>query len=379
MKKHIYDTLKIARSKPAGAFLYFYRGRKNRKKTNDFFNTGIADPPRTITLYMTGVCNYQCPGCHVMYETRNKYNKTKYDLDLGDWKKFIDELAEFKPKFELSGGEPTLRDDVCDIVQYISDKGCLVSMITNGAYLTEELCNGLIDAGLDFITISLDGDGEYHNKSRGIKDAFEKTFKGIETLDRVLKNRKGKKLVVGINSVIDKFNFGDLENVKYILSLKKKFSMIRNIDFIPYNFFTENMLNMEEMEDEPKGFLLEDEYMKVFEENREKYIPELHKLIEEHSDYSRIITVNSVRKLLLWFSEFMPDLSKNSCHAPWDQVYINPDGMVSHCLGKYIGKLGEKPFMEIYNSKESVEFRQRLMKENYSLGCIRCCMVGFEE
>ncbi len=79
--------------------------------------------------------------------------------------------------FKLTGGEPTLRRDLADIVSILKQGGSYVSMTTNASLIHRHL-PGIVDAGIDHINVSL------HALDRG---AFEK-ITGSKMLDRVLNN-----------------------------------------------------------------------------------------------------------------------------------------------------------------------------------------------
>jgi MoaA/NifB/PqqE/SkfB family radical SAM enzyme len=69
----------------------------------------------------------------------------------------------------FTGGEPTLRDDLEDIVAHASQRGIWTSMVSNGSLLTRDRIRSLRHAGLCNLFVSLDSlDPLVHDSQRGI-------------------------------------------------------------------------------------------------------------------------------------------------------------------------------------------------------------------
>jgi radical SAM protein with 4Fe4S-binding SPASM domain len=74
----------------------------------------------------------------------------------------------------LSGGEPLLRPDVFEIAKYGTSKGFRMCMATNGALVTDGVCEQMREADIKMVSLSLDGPtAEVHDDFRGCKGAFE--------------------------------------------------------------------------------------------------------------------------------------------------------------------------------------------------------------
>ena len=71
------------------------------------------------------------------------------------------------PSFYLSGGEPFIRKDTVDIIEYISGKGMSVIMNDNGTLLTEEKLKRIARIKNLTINFSIDGPREVHDTIRG--------------------------------------------------------------------------------------------------------------------------------------------------------------------------------------------------------------------
>lgn len=127
----------------------------------------VRDYPLLVDLEMSSKCNLSCPMCYTITEEfLAKVDRKYMDFDL--YKKIIDEIAGKVYAVRLSlRGEPTLNKHFIDAVKYAKDKGIQeVSTLTHGKKLTGNYLQKVIDAGIDWITVSIDGMGETYNNIR---------------------------------------------------------------------------------------------------------------------------------------------------------------------------------------------------------------------
>lgn len=119
-------------------------------------------------------CNQKCLFC---YAAGQKYAKMS-ELSTEDWKKALDRLREAGvPMVTFTGGEPTQREDLAELVAHAS--WFVTRVNTNGVNLTAELADKLKKASLDSIQITLYSHDEgVHNKLVGSKH-FADTVQGI--------------------------------------------------------------------------------------------------------------------------------------------------------------------------------------------------------
>ncbi|MFC1639936.1 radical SAM/SPASM domain-containing protein, partial [Gemmatimonadota bacterium] len=111
----------------------------------------------------------------------------------------------------FTGGEPTMRPDLEDIVNHASRLGMWTSMVTNGSLLTRERMRALKDAGLDNLLLSLDSiNPARHDAQRGIDGSHSKVVKCSQWLgeDFLTGHRTG-----GVMSVLSRSNRAELEEI----------------------------------------------------------------------------------------------------------------------------------------------------------------------
>lgn len=127
----------------------------------------VRDYPLLLDLEMSSVCNLHCPMCYTITDEFLSTVKRQYmKLDLV--KKLVDEVAGKVYSLRLSlRGESTLNKAFVDAVAYAKANGVReVSTLTHGGRLTGDFLKRVVDAGIDWITISIDGTGETYNNIR---------------------------------------------------------------------------------------------------------------------------------------------------------------------------------------------------------------------
>ena len=76
----------------------------------------------------------------------------------------VDEMMEAREIMVITtGGEPLMRDDIAKVGREITQRGFYWGMVTNGMLLTKSKMQELMEAGLNSISVSLDGLDEDHN------------------------------------------------------------------------------------------------------------------------------------------------------------------------------------------------------------------------
>lgn len=135
---------------------------------------------RRIPLYceweVTSHCNMRCTFCSTIIEDRNKAHVTGTEEAL----EIIGQLAKLGTRLlHFSGGEPTLRSDLPDLIREAQRLGIVAALTTNGSASPETLKKISI---CDVIRVSIDGTEEFHDRGRNCPGAFKKAISAIDEL-----------------------------------------------------------------------------------------------------------------------------------------------------------------------------------------------------
>ena len=171
---------------------------------------GLSKPTRII-FCMTLRCNIKCQQCAIWRLPKDE------ELAAEEWKKVISDLRSWLGPYriQLAGGEIFVRKDITDIIKFATQNNVLTGVVSNGTMITKELAEKIVESGLGYIHISVDGiKAETHDYIRGISGLHAKTTAGI---DYLLEAAKGSGMSICVATVIMKQNMHELVDlVKWV-------------------------------------------------------------------------------------------------------------------------------------------------------------------
>lgn len=241
-----------------------------------------------VSWALTYRCNLRCKYCAY-------WKKTAKELSTKEIFKILHEMANAGVRgISFTGGEPLLREDIADIINYTKSKGIFVSLSTNAT----KICEKIEDIkNADSIQVSLDGDKKVQDAIRG-----EGTYQAVIRALSLLK-KEGKK--VRIATVLSQYN---LDNLDFIFGISERFNM--PVIFQPA---TKQLLGSKEINlSAPK---------------KQKYVEAIEKIIQKKKRNSCVF--NSF--VGLEHLKHYPNNKKLFCTGGWDACDIEPDGTMLAC------------------------------------------------
>jgi len=163
-----------------------------------------------ITFYCNLACTY-CSADSTLLRRREVPRGQIIDTPL--FKSALEQARDLGAVvLEITGGEPFLYKDLLEVLKYADDLGYITLLATNGTLINEESARVLAKLdGLNNLQITLDGSTpQVHSYTRG--PTFRRVIKTLELLKRY-------EVPVIINTVVNKMNIHDIEN---IATLSKK-------------------------------------------------------------------------------------------------------------------------------------------------------------
>ena len=161
----------------------------------------IREYPLLVDLELSSVCNLHCPMCYTITEEFRQKVKRGF-LELSLYKRIIDEISENVYAVRLSlRGEPTLHPQFLDAISYAKGKGIKeISFLTNCSKLDLDFFKKIVDAGADWITISIDGtDEEYEKIRKPLK--FRDTVKKLQDIKEFREKNNLIKPVIKVQGI----------------------------------------------------------------------------------------------------------------------------------------------------------------------------------
>ena len=313
--------------------------------------------PLTVTYSVTNVCNSRCKTCNIWKHFKKGKEK---ELSLDEIEKIFKSIGQVF-FFNISGGEPFLRNDLVDITELACKylKPTVIHSPTNAIKpeLVEKGMSNILkmmrEKGYDHIKFtikpSFDGVGKRHDEIRGVKGNFKSV---LETLKRLKKlQKKYSNLDIGLGTVVSKFNHKEVKEVaeyvktldvdSYINEIAEERSELVTID----TGITPSPEEYKEAVEVFKGVQLKKGLSKVTQAFRLVYYDYVYRIMKEKR-------------------QVIP------CYAGWTNAHISAYGGIWPCCilgyGKEMGNLREVDydFYKVWNSKKAKEVRKYIQDRN---------------
>jgi len=238
------------------------------------------------------------------------------------------------PTLSFTGGEPTLRPDLPDLVHYAAQVGLRTNLITNGVRCADAgLVDRLAEAGLKSAQVSLEAPtAERHDLITGRPGSFAATVAGIDHLRRA-----------GIHT-----------HTNTTICLENRDSLKELIRFVQERFgFPYLSMNMVIK----TGIALDNA-------NQSLNYTGIGGIVKPLVDYSETRGIRFVWYSPTPFCLFNPvdhGLGSKSCACISGLLSVNPSGEVLPCSSydRGVGNLLKRPFGEIWNSDAALYYRER--------------------
>lgn len=185
----------------AGELRNWIGRHKDETFANDAVGTGcFSYLPGEVVWAVTKRCNLKCKHCSIAGEDPE-------ELTTEEGFGIIEEAAKLgHVKFAFTGGEPLLREDIYDLIEYASSFDMQVVMATNGTLITKEVAEKLKKAGLERAAMSIDGIGNAHDELRGVNGAFEDVLRGMKACAHV-------GLATQLFTMVTRYNYDEIPGI----------------------------------------------------------------------------------------------------------------------------------------------------------------------
>lgn len=322
-----------------------------------FARLGLCGPPTPInvTVSVTRRCQSRCGTCYIWKADGLE------EMSLESFEAFFRSLG-WTYFFNISGGEPFLREDLDRIVRLacIHLSPAVIHIPTNA--LLPDRIEAMTERMLEVIerespgtvlTVkpSFDGVGERHDQIRGVPGNFAKLLDTLERLKRLRKSHPA--LQVGVGTVISRFNAAELPGIiAYADSL--------GVD----TYINEIAEEREEFFNRGSGITPDPAtysgIMQSFKEAAGRRMKGI-RLLGRITTALRLVYYDIVVRILLEKRQVIP------CYAGLLNVHVNSDGSVWPCAilayGATMGAVGASAdFAGVWRSREAAEIRRSIRR-----------------
>jgi radical SAM protein with 4Fe4S-binding SPASM domain len=302
--------------------------------------------PYRMDLALTYRCNNDCAHCY------NARPRTFPELPPQAWFDILDHLWETTiPHIVFTGGEPTLREDLLDLIRRAEKNGQITGLNTNARRLSDErYVEQLVAAGLDHVQITLEShDPAIHDGMVGARGAWKQTVTGI-------RNALQSPLFVMTNTTMLRQNSPFLEEtLQFLAELQVPTVGLNALIYSGRGLTAGTGL-------------------------REAELPPLLEMAQS------LTSTNGQR--LIWYTptqycNFDPmqlELGVKGCTAAMYNMCVEPDGGVLPCQSYYqqVGNILDDSWESIWNHELCLSLRHRKYLQEKCSGCtlVRECGGG---
>lgn len=189
---------------------------------------------RRGVMWLGQTCNLRCHFCYFLDRIDNREHPEHPFMGIDKAKQICSTLVDTygNNAIDIQGGEPTLYKHIFELVAYCRDIGLMPTLITNALALSNrKIARRLRDAGVRDLLVSIQGLDETYNSIVGVKDAFDRQMRGLDT---VLESG----IPVRFNCVLSKPALPQLERVAQLAVT----SHARVVNFLAFNPFEDQQL-----------------------------------------------------------------------------------------------------------------------------------------
>lgn len=306
--------------------------------------------PSSIYATVTTRCPLHCRMCD---HWKNK--DVMRELDTAEWKHVLKELRDWIGPFHVNfgGGEPFIREDMIEILNYASSMGVSCGVVTNAFLINKHVSDQIVDTGIFNINISLDGiRPETHEFLRGTSGSFKKVIDAIKYLKESA-NAKGKSLRIIIKALITEYNLREMPGLAE-LALQEN---LTGVNFQPLIIWNKECHNLW-----VKDFEMLDNICDILIDMKKKKYPILN--ADHH---------------IRWFKNYFRDphrsfSKKEVCSVGYTNLFIRNRGEVDFCdLVGHIGNVRTHAVREIWHSEGAEKKRDEIRLCNRL--CLQTCVV----
>lgn len=325
--------------------------QKNQKRHES------REKPDFIILDITHRCNLNCNICEI------RKDPPAPEFTSEEVKRLIFQAKEWGVSdFVLSGGEPFVRDDIFEILDFAKNNNYRIGILTNGILLEQKFISRLLPYFLSnalSLSISLDAlSPEIHDGIRGLKGSFNKTFNGLKALSELKSSYRS----VNFNTITIVLN----ENLEELLLLADLLKSL-DVDSIQFQPLLENNLIMKERSGGAKYWVPSER------------LPLLDKVVDDLVAFkirNPGLVRNSGKNLVLIKKYFRGFLASEEikCRYADKTMLVSSCADVTTCFDCY-GNAREGSLKEIYYSKKAEAARKKVL--NCRKPCLLPCFTDY--
>ncbi|OQY30393.1 MAG: hypothetical protein B6244_00625 [Candidatus Cloacimonetes bacterium 4572_55] len=146
------------------------------------FSMKFSDYPVLSEIAITYRCNLRCRFCYAGCNCSANPTGSDQEMTAAQIQMVLDKIFHQAktPSVSFTGGEPTLRPELPELIGYAKKLGMRVNLITNGVRIDRDLAQHYADCGLDSAQVSLEGiSADTHEAGVGVTGVYSRTIEAV--------------------------------------------------------------------------------------------------------------------------------------------------------------------------------------------------------
>jgi radical SAM protein with 4Fe4S-binding SPASM domain len=292
--------------------------------------------PFSLTVEPTNRCNLKCPECP---SGNGAMTRPQGLLSFDAFTSMIDDVHKDTCYLQLFfQGEPFINNRLVDMIAYAHSRAMYVSISTNAHYLRDDIIEGLLDAGLDKLIISIDGLRQDVYEQYRVGGSLDRVIDALRRLDRArrVKARRCRTDVL-LQMLVTRQTEEDIPALRELARSVRAGVSLKSIQV--YSL-----------------------------EGARRYLP-------ENPAWRRYDIVDGELRI--------KSRLDNRCSRLWIASVITWDGVVLPCCfdkdAEYaLGSLADTSFHEVWRSGAYESFRSRILADRRGVDMCRNCTEGLK-
>ena len=328
--------------------------------------TSLTPPlPTELQVEVTGACNLACQMCLVRY--RPKLGKAQGAMCFHTFKRIVDDVPTLE-KLTLQGlGEPLLAPDFFRMLEYAAERGIRMGFNTNGTLLTRPKARRLVELGVDWLHVSVDGATAATYESIRDGSDFARVRENVIGLVEEIRAENAERPDVMLVFVAMRRNIGELPALVRLAA-----------DWGVGRLWVQN-LSHSFSDTDPSGSYREIRDFAAAEALWAEPDAEAERLLDESRAIADDLGVE-LRLPRLAQPERTWAAGTPGCHWPFGSAYVTHDGNVQPCcmvMGAdraILGNVERDAFSAVWHDTPYTEFRADLLGDEPPDVCQGCSL-----
>lgn len=299
--------------------------------------------PHSLLLEPTSACNLRCPLCPTGLGALNRPSGM---MEMDVYRSIINQCRSWVSEINLSNyGEPLLHRDIVEMIRLAKDARIRVTVASNlHALTTDDFATRLVDSGMDYIYISLDGVDQESYADYRRNGNFEKVCEAIRRLVRAKRSAGSETPFIELQYLVMRHNEDKVDTFRRIAG-------DLGVDGIALKPMSFNNADWDDAE-------VLAEFRRRYPQNQEFHLYDVDE--------------NQIR--------WKPTRVKPVCLAPWYTLTILWDGRIVPCCldpraNLVLGTV-QDGILEAWYGRKAMHLRETLRTQGRRMPlCARCCGI----